>query len=72
VESAIYRTSWGGFRNAFSRCGRGFGHTKLTNVFGIRIDHVLMSGHWACVDARVIASPYGGDHVPLIVDLRLR
>ena len=28
VESAIYRNYWGGFRNAFSDCGRGFGHSK--------------------------------------------
>jgi len=69
VESAIYRTHWGGLRNAFSDCGRGFGHTKFTSLFGIRIDHVLTSYQWACADARVVRSPYGGDHAPLIVDL---
>jgi len=69
VESAIYRTDWGGFRNAFSNCGRGFGHTKFTRLFGIRIDHVLTSYRWACANARVLRSPYGGDHAPLIVDL---
>lgn len=71
IESAIYRTDWRDLRNAFSQCGRGFGHTKLTRAFGIRIDHVLTSAHWHCVDARVLASPYGGDHAPLVVDLVL-
>lgn len=71
VESAIYRDSWGTFRNLFSECGRGFGHTKTTPAFGVRIDHVLASEHWTCVAARVLESPYGGDHRPLVVDLRL-
>jgi vancomycin resistance protein VanJ len=72
VESAIYRASWGDLRNAFSSCGRGFGHTKFTSLFGIRIDHVLTSERWRCADARVLESPYGGDHAPLVVDLVLR
>jgi hypothetical protein len=69
VESAIYRTHWGDLRNGFSSCGLGFGYTKFTKVFGIRIDHVLISDQWRCVDARVLSSPYGGDHAPLIVEL---
>jgi len=71
VESAFYRDNWADLRNMFSRCGRGFGHTKFTPLFGIRIDHVIASGHWECTDARVLSSPYGGDHAPLIVDLNL-
>src|SRR5206468_3052273 len=69
IESAIYAENWGDLSNAFSRCGRGLGHTKFTRLFGVRIDHVLMSAPWACSDARVLSSPYGGDHAPLIVDL---
>jgi hypothetical protein len=69
VESAIYRENWGDLGNAFSLCGRGFGHTKFTGLFGIRIDHVLMSAQLHCADARVLVSPYAGDHVPLVVDL---
>ena len=72
VESAIYRANWGDLRNAFSNCGRGFGHTKFTSLFGIRIDHVLTSDPWRCADARVLPSPYGGDHAPLVVDLVIR
>lgn len=71
VESRIYRKHWADFENAFSRCGRGFGHTKFTRLFGIRIDHVLMSPHWSCTDARVLPIVFGGDHAPLIVDLTL-
>jgi vancomycin resistance protein VanJ len=69
VESAIYRNNWGDLRNAFSSCGRGFGYTKFTRLFGIRIDHVLMSEQWRCADARVLSTRYGGDHAPLVVDL---
>jgi vancomycin resistance protein VanJ len=72
VESAIYRSDWGDLQNAFSSCGRGFGHTKFTSLFGIRIDHVLTSYQWACADARVLSRPYGGDHAPLVVDLVIR
>lgn len=72
VESEIYKANWGELRNVFSSCGRGFGYTKYTSVYGIRIDHVLASGQWECTDARVLASPYGGDHLPLVVDLRLK
>jgi vancomycin resistance protein VanJ len=69
VDSTVYRTYWGDMANAFSICGRGFGHTKLTSAFGIRIDHVLTSAPLACTNAQVLTSPYGGDHRPLIVDL---
>jgi endonuclease/exonuclease/phosphatase family metal-dependent hydrolase len=72
VESAIYRAYWGDLRNTFSSCGRGLGHTKFTSLFGIRIDHVLTSDQWRCADARVLSSPYGGDHAPLVVDLVIR
>jgi len=72
VESAIYRAYWGDFRNAFSACGRGFGHTKFTRLHGIRIDHVLTSTQWDCTDARVLSPPYDGDHAALVVDLKIR
>ena len=72
VESAIYRASWGDLTNVFSRCGRGLGHTKFTQLFGIRIDHVLTSDHWTCTEARVLSTSFGGDHAPLVVDVRLR
>jgi len=69
VESAIYRENWGHLQNAFSTCGRGFGYTKLTGWFGIRIDHVLVSAALQCADAHVVRQQHGADHRPLIVDL---
>jgi endonuclease/exonuclease/phosphatase (EEP) superfamily protein YafD len=72
VESDIYRASWGDLLNVFGACGRGFGHTKFTAHWGIRIDHVVTSGAWRCIDARVLPSPNGGDHAPLVAALRLR
>jgi len=71
VESAIYTQNWGDLDNAFSECGFGFGNTKHTRKFGVRIDHVLMSDAFACDDAYV-DSRKGSDHRPLVVDLRLR
>jgi endonuclease/exonuclease/phosphatase family metal-dependent hydrolase len=72
VESAIYRTFWGDLVNTFSACGRGFGHTKFTGAFGIRIDHILASAEWECTDATVLPPAEGGDHAPLVVGLRRR
>jgi vancomycin resistance protein VanJ len=71
VDSAVYRASWSGFTNAFSDAGFGFGTTKDTRWFGIRIDHVLASDAWECLGARS-ETPIGGDHRPVVVDLRLR
>jgi len=72
VESAIYRASWGDLVNVFSSCGRGFGHTKFTDAFGIRIDHILVSASWECTDADVLSPAEDGDHAPLVVALRGR
>ncbi len=70
VESAIYSDVWSGFGNGFSSCGLGYGHTKQTRWFGIRIDHVLMDDRWQCIGARV-GPDLGSDHRPLAVDLLL-
>ena len=72
VESTIYRQTWGDLANTFSSCGRGFGYTKFTRLHGVRIDHVLTSADWRCTTAYVLASPYGGDHAPLVVELALQ
>jgi endonuclease/exonuclease/phosphatase family metal-dependent hydrolase len=69
VDSAIYRRFWGGFENAFSRAGLGFGATKRTRLFGIRIDHVLTGPGWTAERAW-IGPDLGSDHLPLIADLR--
>jgi vancomycin resistance protein VanJ len=71
VDSQIYREFWSGFDNAFSSCGWGYGRTKWTRWYGMRIDHVLMDQSWACVAAEV-GPDVGSDHRPLIADLALR
>ncbi|MGK3993039.1 endonuclease/exonuclease/phosphatase family protein [Sorangium sp. So ce1024] len=69
VDSAIYRRFWSGFENAFSRAGLGFGATKLTRWFGIRIDHVLAGPGWTTERAWV-GPDLGSDHLPIVADLR--
>lgn len=69
VDSALYRRHWAGFTNAFSSAGLGFGHTKETRWFGIRIDHVLLGEGWKAERAWV-GPNLGSDHLPLVADLR--
>ncbi|MGK4003944.1 endonuclease/exonuclease/phosphatase family protein [Sorangium sp. So ce1036] len=69
VDSAIYRRFWAGFENAFSRAGLGFGATKRTRWFGVRIDHVLVGPGWTSERAWV-GPDLGSDHLPMIADLR--
>jgi endonuclease/exonuclease/phosphatase (EEP) superfamily protein YafD len=69
IESRIYQRYWSAFTNAFSAAGAGFGYTKATRWHGIRIDHVLLGQGWRCLDAYVTRH-LGGDHRPLVADLR--
>ena len=68
VESRIYRESWGGFTNAFSRAGRGFGFTRFNGWIRVRIDHVLAGPGWR-VDRAWVGPDVGSDHRPLVTDL---
>lgn len=70
VESAIYAEHWRDLESTFERCGEGYGYTKETRTFGVRIDHVLTDERWACREARV-GPRIGSDHRPVIVDLVL-
>jgi endonuclease/exonuclease/phosphatase family metal-dependent hydrolase len=70
IESSIYRRYWSGFQNAFSVAGRGYGYSKYTRWHGVRIDHILVNQNWNVVSCHV-AAPTGGDHQPVIADLRL-
>lgn len=70
VDSAIYRRDWSRLQNAFSRAGWGFGGSKMTRWFRVRIDHVLASGDWKVMHAW-LGPPIGSDHRPLITELRL-
>jgi endonuclease/exonuclease/phosphatase (EEP) superfamily protein YafD len=69
IESAIYRRDWSRFHNAFSEVGWGWGGTKLTRWFQVRIDHVLTSDDWE-VDRCWLGPRLGSDHRPLIADVR--
>jgi endonuclease/exonuclease/phosphatase (EEP) superfamily protein YafD len=68
VESAIYRRHWSDLGNAYSEAGWGWGFTKQTRWFGVRIDHVLHGKAWECRRAWV-GPDVGSDHRPMIVDL---
>jgi len=68
IESAIYRRHWSDLRNAFSRSGIGLGSTKRTRRWGIRIDHVLTTEHFATRWAR-LGQDVGSDHLPLVAEL---
>lgn len=68
VESRIYRRDWSAFRNAFDDAGTGWGTTKQTSWFGVRIDHILFAPSWRC--RRIwVGPPMGSDHRPVIADL---
>jgi vancomycin resistance protein VanJ len=72
ADSAIYRTFWAGYRNAFGEAGLGFGYTEWPEMrklwFGIRIDHVLCNDGWRPRSCWV-GPDVGSDHLPLIADL---
>jgi len=68
IESAIYQRFWSRFTNAFSEAGFGFGTSKVTRWFGIRIDHVLLGPGWETQRAWV--GPHLGlDHRPMIAEI---
>jgi vancomycin resistance protein VanJ len=70
VESAIYRRWWGDLTNAFSSRGAGLGWTKVTRLFGVRIDHILV-GNGVAVESIVLGDAMGSDHRPVIATLRI-
>jgi endonuclease/exonuclease/phosphatase (EEP) superfamily protein YafD len=69
VESHLFRDHWPGYEDCHSASGWGFGFTKHTRRTGTRIDHVLAGPGLECVSARV-GSSRGGDHSPLVVEVR--
>jgi endonuclease/exonuclease/phosphatase family metal-dependent hydrolase len=68
-DSAIYRRFWSGRANAFMAAGLGWGHTKFTRHFGVRIDHVLAGPGFSFRSCRV-GPDVGSDHRPVLADLR--
>jgi endonuclease/exonuclease/phosphatase (EEP) superfamily protein YafD len=70
-DSPIFREHWGGFADAFSSCGWGFGYTYLNNHTQIRIDHVLVGSGAAAVSFGR-GPDIGSPHRPLVVDVTIR
>jgi endonuclease/exonuclease/phosphatase (EEP) superfamily protein YafD len=70
-ESRSYRESWGGWQNAFSEMGRGFGGTRMNGWIQARIDHILADDSWTVVRAE-LGEDLGSDHRPVVAELRLR
>ena len=68
-DSAIYRTHWRQWQNAFERAGFGYGYTKYTRWSGIRIDHVLYGDAFEA-GAAAVGPDLGSDHRPVIATLR--
>ncbi|MEP7122349.1 MAG: endonuclease/exonuclease/phosphatase family protein [Byssovorax sp.] len=67
-ESEIYRRHWASLPSAFETAGNGFGTSKRTGWFGVRIDHILLGPGWSC-DRAFIGPHLNGDHRPLVADL---
>lgn len=70
VESSIYEQFWGDLTNSYDECAFGYGATKHTRWFGVRIDHVLTSDAWRCHDVEILDGS-GSDHTPIIATLEL-
>jgi vancomycin resistance protein VanJ len=69
-QSDLLRDNWLGFSNCFSVTEHGFGHTKETRWLGVRIDHVLASTQWSCVNTEML-SGFSSDHHPVLATVTL-
>lgn len=58
-------------KDAFAEEGRGWGKTYHTRLPVVRIDFVFVSEHWDVISARVVDA-YLSDHLPLLVELKLK
>lgn len=70
INSPLYRRYFSRFQNAFSVSGFGFGSTKFTSYYGVRIDHVLATDKFFFVLADV-GENFGSDHRPVSAQLEL-
>jgi endonuclease/exonuclease/phosphatase (EEP) superfamily protein YafD len=67
-ESPIFTDVWGGYTDAFSAAGWGWGYTFIGARTAVRIDHVLAGRGWSAAGCRVGPS-VGSPHRPVIADL---
>jgi endonuclease/exonuclease/phosphatase (EEP) superfamily protein YafD len=71
-DSVIYREHWTRWADAFAVAGWGYGWTKYTRWWGIRIDHILFDpAQWEVLEARV-GEDVGSDHRPVVARLQRR
>ncbi len=72
ADSPLYRKAWGGYGNAFSQAGFGYGWTQRAGHRSIpirlRIDHVLV-GPGLGIELSEVGSDIGSDHLPLITHI---
>jgi len=67
-DSSIYASVWNRYQDAFGQAGWGWGYTKWTRWYGIRIDHILFEKGWAATKCWV-GKDVGSDHLPLVADI---
>lgn len=67
-DSTIYGDVWNRYHDAFNEAGWGWGNTKWTHWYGMRIDHILHEKAWSCTKCWV-GPQIGSDHLPLVADL---
>lgn len=67
-ESPIFPELWGGYTDAFSAAGWGWGYTFVGARTTVRIDHILAGKGWHC--AKCWVGPVVGSlHRPVVADL---
>jgi endonuclease/exonuclease/phosphatase family metal-dependent hydrolase len=67
-DSRIFRETWGRYTDSFEAAGWGWGWTKHTKWFGVRIDHIIAGPGWRVLSCRV-GPDVGSDHRPVVADL---
>lgn len=68
-ESTIFRRVWGGYEDAFSVSGWGWGYTFFeTRRTAVRIDHILVGKGGRAIRCRV-GPNIGSPHLPVIADV---
>jgi vancomycin resistance protein VanJ len=67
-QSSIFRRVWGGYSDAFSSAGWGWGYTFFDAKTMARIDHVLVGEGWYCSRCQV-GPDIGSPHRPVLADL---
>jgi len=70
VDENVYREYFSSFINVLDESGVGFNYTKHTPIYGLRIDHILVSDDFIVVDSKVLES-VGGDHLPVMTTLSI-